>query len=634
MEQPKHVSILSVIMVRLRFVMLFVVVGFVVARWEWIMAHVNRATRPAKAEDAVQGEFEFYCPMHPSVVRSEMGNCPICGMGLSKRKRGDKETLPEGVLARLQLSPFRIRQAGVATVEAKFRALVREIRAIGFIEYDERRIAHLSARIAGRADELFINYTGTPVKKGDPVYSLYSPELISTQGEYLFARRTLDELKAVPKPDPEAVKRAQGLVDSTRERMTLWGITDDQIEEAVRTGKPLDHVTIHSPISGVVIEKDIHQGHYVEVGEDPYTIADNSVIWMQAEVFERDMGAIAEGQEVAVTTEAWPGEVFVGSVAFIYPTLATDTRTVKVRVEVPNRDGRLRPGMYATATIRLPAGKHGEVFYTCCEGCGTSSEMEGKCPQCSKAMVKRGGIADGAAPAVPEKPYVCPMHPEVVSDVPGKCPKCGMDLVERKVSSAVAKKVYVCDGHPEWVSDVPAKCPKCADMWMDEKAVPAGNKLVYRCPDHPVQQSDAPGKCTDCGKDLAYAIVAAGGKLVEAWVCPLDPIRTADGKLKCPDCGCEMKRLQYEEVLAVPLTSVIDTGERTVVYVDRGKGVFEAVEVMVGARAGEYYPVLSGLNEGDRVVTAGAFLLDSETRLNPAASAAYFGASGQETGKK
>ncbi len=603
-KNEKHLTVLSVLMVRLRFVMIFVVVGLLVAKWDWITAQIERRTRPAKVDDGVKGEFEFYCPMHPSVVRAEAGSCPICGMGLSRRKRGEKEVLSAGILGRLQLSPFRIQQAGVATVEVKFQTLVREIRAVGFVEYDERRYKHISARIAGRADELYVNYVGVKVKAGDPVYSLYSPDLVSTEKEYLLAQQAVKDLEPKAATAGEALAQARHLADSARERMKLWGIADDQIALIDQSGKPQDHVTIYSPISGTVIEKDIHQGHYVQVGEDPYTIVDDTVVWLQAEVFERDLGAVDIGQEVSVTTEAWPGEAFVGTVAFIYPTLSTETRTVKVRVEIPNPDGKLRPGMYATSIIRIPAGKHGEVIYTCCEGCGTTADHESKCPTCSKAMVKRGGIAETPADAK-EAYYPCPMHPEVVSNEPGTCPKCGKNL-ERRERDPVAKlaEFYTCP-----------------------------------MPIHLDVQSASPGVCGKCGMDLEKRerkggadAPAAGGTshVVEAYVCPLHPIRTADGKLQCPECHCEMRRLEFEQILAVPLGSVIDTGEHKVVYVDRGRGTFEAVEVHIGLRAGEYYPILAGLKEGDRIVTAGAFLLDAETRLNPAAASAYFGASGQD----
>lgn len=355
---------LNILFVRLRFIFVFIAVGLVVGNWGWIMNVVAKWTRPKR--EAVQSEWEWYCPMDPSVIRDDPdAKCPICGMALSKRKKGAKTDLPAGVLARLQFSPHRIRQAGVATHEVGYRTLVRELRTVGIVEWDERRYAHISARIAGRVDELFINFTGVRVKQGDPVYRIYSPELVTTQEEYLLALKTLDEIVRSAPQNDEAIARAKRLAESARERLKLWGITDAQIEELQSTRKARTHLTIHSPLGGVVIEKDIHAGHYVTVGEDPYTVVDDSVVWMMAEIFERDLGLLKEGLGVEITTEAYPGETFPGRVSFVQPSLASDTRTVKARVDVPNRDGKLKAGMYVSAILRIPLGKSAEVFYGC-----------------------------------------------------------------------------------------------------------------------------------------------------------------------------------------------------------------------------------------------------------------------------
>jgi len=358
-------QVTKTVFLRLRFLMVFLVVGLIVGNWAYMNNVVDRWTRGAGA-DKVSGEFEYYCPMHPSIVRpDDTQKCPICGMPLSKRRKGEKTQLPPGVLSRLQLTPDRIRQAGIATVEIGYRTLVREIRTVGTLEWDERKVAHISARVAGRADELFINFTGVRVKAGDPVYRLYSPDLVTTQEEYLLAIKTLDEVKAQPQPDEEAVSRAKRLADSARERMRLWGVTEMQLSNLEKTRKAENYLIIYSPISGLVIEKDIHAGHYVTVGEDPYTIVDDSVVWVQAEVFERDLALVQVGQEIEITTEAYPGESFKGRVDFIQPTLAMDTRTVKVRIEAENRAAKLKPGMFASVFMRIPLGRRGEMWYDC-----------------------------------------------------------------------------------------------------------------------------------------------------------------------------------------------------------------------------------------------------------------------------
>ncbi len=357
-------TVARVIFVRLRFIYVFIAVGLVYGNRERIFGFVDRLTRPSKAQDMVTGEFEWYCPMHPTVVRQDdKEKCPICGMPLSRRKKGEKIQLPPGILSRLQLSPHRIRAAGVATEEIGYRTLVREVRTVGTIEYDERRYADLSARVAGRADELFVNFTGVRVKKGDPLYRLYSPDLVTTQEEYLLALRTLEEIRA--QGDPAAEARAKRLADSARERLRLWGITDEQMAALDKSRKAETHLTIHSPAAGIVVRKNIHAGHYVQVGEDPYTIADDSFVWVQAEVFERDLGLVKEGQPVEILAEAHPGRPLAGRVAFVAPELAPETRTAKARVEIENSDGRLKPGMFVTALLKVPLGRQGEVFWGC-----------------------------------------------------------------------------------------------------------------------------------------------------------------------------------------------------------------------------------------------------------------------------
>lgn len=358
-------NILKILFVRLRFLFVFVAIGLIVGNWSFIMNVVDKLFKPPAAAD-VSGEFEWYCPMHPSVVRGDPAQkCPICGMPLSKRKKGEKAEPRPDIVAQVQLSPQRIRQAGVSTEEIEYRTLVREIRTFGTVEWDERKISHISARLPGRADELFINFTGVRVRKGDPVYRLYSPELVTTQEEYFLALKSLDEIKAQAPPDAAAEARARRLAESARERMKLWGIAEEQIAEFEKTRKPQTHHTITSPIGGIVIEKDIHAGHYVQVGEDPYTVVDDSMVWVQVDVFERDLGLLKVGQGVEIATEAYPGEAFRGTVVFIAPELRAETRSAKARVEVPNPHGKLKAGMYVNAALRIPIGKQGEVFYGC-----------------------------------------------------------------------------------------------------------------------------------------------------------------------------------------------------------------------------------------------------------------------------
>jgi Cu(I)/Ag(I) efflux system membrane fusion protein len=356
-------QVVKTLFLRLRFIFVFIVIGLIVGNWAWIKNYADKLVGHAAPGETVAGDVEWFCPMHPSVVRSNSKEkCPICGMPLSKRKKGEVSKLPDGVLSRLQFTPFRIQQAGLSTEEITYRSLVREIRAVGTLDWDERRLSHPSVRVAGRVDELFVNFVGARVKKGDPLYRLYSPDLSTTQEEYLLAVKTLEESTDA---GAEAKGRARRLVDSSRERLRLWGLTDEQLAELEKTRKATTHVTITSPVAGIVIKKSIDLGHYVNVGEDPWTLADDSVMWLQVDVFERDLPLVRIGQSADIMSDAWAGKTIQGKIVFIAPTVEAETRTTKVRIEVPNPDGVLKAGMFVSAALRIPLGKEQEVFYGC-----------------------------------------------------------------------------------------------------------------------------------------------------------------------------------------------------------------------------------------------------------------------------
>lgn len=614
--QNKLWTFIRILFLRLRFVFVFIAIGLIVSNWSWIMNVADKWSRrlwPAKAAETAEAGYEWFCPMHLQVVRDHPDDkCPICGMSLSKRKKEKQGPLPEGVLARRQLSPFRIQQAGVAAAAVDYRTLVREIRTVGAIDYDERRLAHITARTAGRIDKLFVDFTGTTVKKNDPLVWIYSPNLVTTQEEYLLALKALEQIKSQQQHEEGAVERARRNAESALERLRLWGVTEEQMAELEKTRKVEIHLQVLSPIEGTAIARNVLAGQYVNEGTELYLLADLSTVWMQAEVFERDIGIVQIGQAIEITSEAYPGESFSGTISFINPSLEVETRTVKVRVDVLNREAKLKPGMFVTAVLRVPLGKRGEVFFGCCENCpDIRSEEPGKCPKCRMELTRQGGVTHAHAEAAAAR-------------------EAGKEGAPAAAIEAKERSIYVCDGHPEEVYDQPGKCFKgtCAGMDLLKRKLPAGSKVVYTCSDHPEVQAEKPGTCPKDQKPLHYKVASEATRLAEAWMCPLHPERADAGKEKCPSCGGDMKRFEFERALAVPFGAVIDTGFRKVVFVDRGNGVFDAVEVVLGPRAGEYYQVLGGLSAGDRVVTAGAFLLDAETRLNPSAGAVYFGASG------
>ncbi len=250
------------------------------------------------------------------------------------------------------LAPEVAVRSGIRTEPVEHRNLVREIHTVGEITYDERRVKVVSAWVGGRVDKLYVDFTGVMVKKGAPLAELYSPELLSTQEEYLLALKTKKEIMALG--SKEALRSAINLVNSARERLLLWGITEEQIATLEKTGEGSTHMTIHAPIEGTVIHKRVLEGQYVKTGEHLYTIADLSVVWALADIYEYELDWVMVGQKVSITTPTCPGVPFTGKVSFIDPFLNVKTRSVKVRMDVVNPQCLLRPGMFVDARLRVP----------------------------------------------------------------------------------------------------------------------------------------------------------------------------------------------------------------------------------------------------------------------------------------
>jgi multidrug efflux pump subunit AcrA (membrane-fusion protein) len=336
---------LRTIQARLRFVALLAAVGGVLVYWDTLKAHYEKWTRPLSGkETAAAPDIEYWCPMHPTVIRDHPDNCPICGMPLSKRIKGtsSNEALQPGVISRLALSPYQVRVAGIESAAIGYQALSREISAAGFVEFDERRLARISWRVSGREnriDRLHANVTGATVHKGDSLALVYSPELASTVTNLLDARRGGN----------------RDLESLSRQRLELWGIDDAQVQEIVQSGKPVSRLTIRSPINGHVIKKYAVEGDYLEAGNRLYDVADLSTVWIEAQFYEEDIPFVKVGLPVTARAKAFPNKQFQGTISFIHPHLDASTRTLRVRFDVDNPDHELRPGMYATILLQVPA---------------------------------------------------------------------------------------------------------------------------------------------------------------------------------------------------------------------------------------------------------------------------------------
>ena len=242
---------------------------------------------------------------------------------------------------------------GVRSAPAVSAALEEEIRTVGTVDYDERGLTQVNLRVSGWVQEVFVNSVGRPVRKGEPLFALYSPDLLATQDEYLVALRTRAQLAASPLS--EAKDGAAALVASARERLRLWDLTNEQIAALERRGKAEPVLTIYAPASGIVLTREAVPGKYVEPGTTLYEVADLSTVWVHADVYESEISMVKLNQPATVTIEAYPGETFRAKVAYIYPSLNIEARTVRVRVELANPGLKLKPGMYGTVTLRTDA---------------------------------------------------------------------------------------------------------------------------------------------------------------------------------------------------------------------------------------------------------------------------------------
>lgn len=394
-------------LVRLRFIGLTAAAALCVAHADDIPALARRlVSRAPRVAVPAAPHAQHFCPMHPGVVRAGAGTCPLCGMALSVRE--EAPVLPD---PRVQLSPEGVRLAGVATAAVERRALHRRLDAAATVEYDERRIVRVSTRFKGRVDRLQVGATGARVRKGQPLASLFVPELVAPARELLKARKAGGEQFAI-----------------VQQQLRLWGLGQDQIDRILASGDAT-HVDLTSPIGGTVVAKNILVGDLVMDGAALFTVADLSRVWAVARLYEEEAAAVLPGQKVSLSAAAFPERVFEGRVSFVEPEVNRETRTVGARIELDNHHELLRPGMFLRAQLEIASG----------------------------------------------------------------------------------------------------------------------------------------------------------------------------------------------DQLAVPASSIVDAGERRMVWRERGEGAYEPIAVVLGPRTGELYPVVSGLDEGDRVVTHGTFLVDAEARLRGAA---------------
>jgi membrane fusion protein, copper/silver efflux system len=250
------------------------------------------------------------------------------------------------------ISPERIQMLGVRTEAASLRSMARTVRAVGTVAADERRIGVVNPKFEGWIEQLRVSTTGQAVRRGEALLEVYSPDLVLAQREYLVARSAAAEMAQA---DPMARDNAKAIAAAALSRLKNWDISADQLARLQRTGTATRTLTLTAPISGIVMDKPALQGLHFGAGDMLYRIVDLSTVWLLADVFEQDLAQIRPGQSANITVQAYPGRVFEGRVAFVYPTVNAQTRTAKVRIEVPNADLLLKTDMYATVEIAAPA---------------------------------------------------------------------------------------------------------------------------------------------------------------------------------------------------------------------------------------------------------------------------------------
>ena len=380
---------------------------------------------------------------HPDRSAAQSQEAPIPKYEAAPEPGSSKEqTRADAPVSSIQLDPKEQKDIGVETVEVTRRNLQRSLITVAKVDEPETQLASISARIGGRIDKLYVDFTGQPVRRGQAVASIYSPEVFSTAEEYRLALENQNRLGAGA--EPAAVSGASDLVSASRRRLELWGLTTQQLDEIASSPKPQIELPIYATVNGIVTERKVSQGQYVNAGDVLFTVTDLSTVWIRADVYQPDLPSVRTGQSVEITSDSLPGATLHGRVGFLDTSINPETRAASARIQVPNPSMRLRPGMFVQVKFAAPAG---------------------------------------------------------------------------------------------------------------------------------------------------------------------------------------------HDVLAIPRSAVLDTGMRKLVYVAKNNGEFEGRQVQLGAPGNDYYPVLAGLKEGERIVTQGNFLIDSQTRITGGMTGLYGGSKEFERGQ-
>ena len=314
---------------------------------------VSTGAAPSASASDVRKVLYWRAPMNPGYVRDKPGKSPM-GMDLVPVYEDEGGGAP-GVV---RVDPTFVQNMGVQSVPVQRTDIPFTIRTVGNLTYNDRQVAWVNTKYDGWIEKVYVNYVGQPVHRGERLFDIYSPQLVTTEQEYLQAIHYAAQMARTPYPDMAA--RAQALVSSARQRLRFWDMSDAQIDALAKSGTVQRTVSALSPVNGIVVEKmdQALQGMYVKAGMRLYKTVDLSTIWIDADIFENQIPWLKLGQRASITLPYNPGHTYTGRVRFIYPYLDPKTRTMKVSIEMPNPGERLRADMYANVTFDVPAARH------------------------------------------------------------------------------------------------------------------------------------------------------------------------------------------------------------------------------------------------------------------------------------
>jgi membrane fusion protein, copper/silver efflux system len=286
---------------------------------------------------------EYYiCPMHPQITQDHPGTCPICKMDLVKKMEDLSPTHSTMGLDEVNLTPEQINMINVGTSKVFTSNMLQEIPLYGTLEYKESSQYVISARVKGRVEKLYVNTTGASVRKGSPLFELYSPDIITTEQEYLTLLGS---------------ENLSNQAETIKQRLLLWGISQNQIEELKRSNKPTNLITIYSQYNGIVTKKSIIEGQYISEGTELFNVSDLNTLWMKGRIYDYELSLVKAGLSIELKTEAYPDKIFHGKISYIAPEIDQASRTIEIRSDINNQNTLLKPGMYCKTIIKIRLGK-------------------------------------------------------------------------------------------------------------------------------------------------------------------------------------------------------------------------------------------------------------------------------------